>query len=153
MEIVSEGPTHRFAGVENVLVSVYWGTPDVAALKARLPWFERAYAEHRRFGLLVVVTDDAAGKLPDRAFREESRLQAARFGSALAFSGSVIEGTSLAHTLLRTLLRGMRVAVGGDVEVEFFDAVQDGAAWVESIAEGPSQQSLLDAVQALRPQR
>ncbi|MFK7988345.1 MAG: hypothetical protein AB8I08_20155 [Sandaracinaceae bacterium] len=57
MEIVSEGPTHCFAGVGNVLVSVYWGAPGVGPLHERIPWIERTIATHGTFGLLVVVLD------------------------------------------------------------------------------------------------
>lgn len=155
MELVSEGPTHRFAGVENVLVSVYWGAPQAAALRERVPWVERTAKRYNQFGLLVVVTREAAGGLPDKAFREESRAQAKRWESQLAFSGSVIEGTDVMHTLLRTFLRGLSVVVGGQVHIGFFDSVPDGAAWVARHARsndaGPGQSALVDAVRQLRP--
>ncbi|MFK7984398.1 MAG: hypothetical protein AB8I08_00075 [Sandaracinaceae bacterium] len=156
LELVSEGPTHRFAGVGNVLVSVYWGAPQAGALRERIPWVEKTAARYTKFGLLVVVIDEAAGGLPDKAFREESRAQAKRWESQLAFSGSVIEGTDVMHTLLRTFLRGLSVVVGGQVQVGFFDSVLDGAAWVSRHAQGtdrdgPSASTLADAVAQLRP--
>ena len=153
MEVVSEGPTHRFAGVGNVLVSVYWGAPTTEALRERIAWIERAIAAYPKFGLLVVVTPEAGGSLPGREFREESRAQAKRFEEHLAFSASVIEGRDLIHTLVRTFLRGLAVVVGKRVEVRFFESASDGAAWAAERAapEGPDARALLEAIDALRP--
>lgn len=153
LEPVCEGPTHRFAGVRNVLVSVYWGAPRAEALRQRIPWVERTVATYGALGLLVVVPPDAAGHLPDRGFRDESRAQADRFRDHLRFSASVIEGDDVQHTLIRTFLRGLAVVAARGLEVRFFRAVHDGAAWASEQAEpfgGPSPQSLIDAVEALR---
>lgn len=92
LELVSEGPNHRFGGIGNVLISVYWGAPDAAALEDRVPWVERMRAEYGQGGLLVWVCADASGSLPDAAFRQTSRAQSERYEGTIVFSASVIEG-------------------------------------------------------------
>ncbi|MEQ8461228.1 MAG: hypothetical protein RLO52_13210 [Sandaracinaceae bacterium] len=155
LEPVCAGPQHRFAGVENVLVCVYWGAPPAEALHDRVPWVEKAIARYGAIGVLVVVPPEASGHLPDRAFREESRAQADRFRDAIRFSASVIEGDDVQHALIRTFLRGLAVVAARGMEVRFFRSVHDGAAWASERAAalgGPSPRSLVQAVEALRAQ-
>jgi hypothetical protein len=150
---VSEGPTHRFVGVGNVLVSLYWGAPSARALRERVGWIERAIAEHGAVGVLVVITADAAGRLPDRAFREESRAQVDRFRDAILFSASVVEGRGVGHTLVRTFLRGLAVVAGHGIAVRFFEDLREGARWAAARTAahgGPSAEELVRAVEALR---
>ena len=150
---VSEGPTHTFVGVGNVLVSLYWGTPSADALKERVSWVESAIATHGKFGILVIVTDDAGGQLPDRRFREISRAQADRFRDGILFSASVIEGTHVQHSLIRTFLRGLAVVAGRGIAVRFFDDVRSGCEWAAAEAApygGPSAASLHRVVAVLR---
>ena len=154
MELVSEGPSHRFQGVRNVLVCVYWGAPSPRALRDRIPWLESAITRHGKVGLFVVVTSNAAGSLPSRSFRDESRAQAERYRDALDFSASVIEGSGVHHTLVRTFLRGLTVVAGRGVEVRFFEDVSGGARWAAARAapyDGPDAKALLDTVARLRP--
>ncbi|HJL20506.1 MAG TPA: hypothetical protein RMH99_32865 [Sandaracinaceae bacterium LLY-WYZ-13_1] len=150
---VSDGPTHRFAGVGNVLVSLHWGAPSTRALRDRVAWTEATIARHGAIGILVVVTADAAGQLPDRAFRELSRAQADRWRDAILFSASVIEGGGVSRALIRTFLRGLAVVAGRGIDVRFFDSVPGGAAWAAERAAGhggPSAEELLETVAALR---
>ena len=155
-ELVSEGPTHRFAGVGNVLVCLYWGSPTAEALRDRIPWVERALERYEALGLVVVITEDATGALPGREFRAESRAQVERFAGKILFSASVIEGDDLQHSLVRTFLRGLAVIVSRELEVKFFDAVPAALAWAaERVADldGPSADRLaavLDELRALK---
>ena len=153
METVSEGETHRYVGVGNALVSVYWGAPPIEALHARVGWIERTIASHGRVGLFVVVTEDASGHLPDREFRAVSKAQADRFREHLVFSASVIEGSGVQHTLVRTFLRGLSVVAGRSIQVRFFEGVGPGAQWAsEQLApNGPPAMKIIEAVEASRP--
>ncbi|MCZ7685268.1 MAG: hypothetical protein M5U28_43430 [Sandaracinaceae bacterium] len=151
---ISEGPTHRFAGLGNVIVAVYVGAPAAGALRARVPWLEKALRRHGAVGQLVVVDRRASGTLPDREFRDESRAQAERYRGSILFSASVIEGDTVHHTLVRTFLRGLALVAGRDVPVRFFDEVPPAAEWAAALARGhggPSASELAQAVEALRP--
>lgn len=150
---VSDGPTHTFVGVGNVLVSLYWGSPPADALRARVSWVESAIAQYEKFGLLVVITGDAAGQLPDREFREVSRQQADRYRDAILFSASIIEGSNMQHSLVRTFLRGLAVVAGRGITVRFFESVPEGCAFAgEAVAPygGPSPATLQRVVAVLR---
>lgn len=151
---VSEGPHHRFGGLGDVLVCVYWGTPPVSALRDRIPWIEEVVRRDGMVALFVVVTPEAAGSLPGADFRAESKRQADRWRDHFALSASVIEGDGLSHSLVRTFLRGLATVAGRDVDVRFFDRVGPAAAWVaRSMApyDGPGAAALVEAVDALRP--
>lgn len=153
LEPVSEGPGHRFAGVGNVLVCVYWASPPTDALLERLPWVERTVAEAGSVGLLVVVHEEAAGQLPGPAFRKESRRQAERFQDQIVLSATAILGDDVSHSLIRTFLRGLAVVAARKIDVRFFDDTTDAARWTaEGMAAhgGPSVSELLQAVEALR---
>lgn len=150
---MSEGPTHTFVGVGNVLISLYWGSPTADALREREEWVRSTIASHGKIGLLVVVTADAAGNLPDREFREVSRQQADRYREGLSFSASVIEGHDVQHTLIRTFMRGLAVVVGRGVAVRFFDDVGEGCRWAAEQAQpygGPSAATLQRMVAVIR---
>ena len=150
---VSEGPTHTFVGVGNVLISLYWGSPGAEALREREGWVREAVARHGKIGLLVVVTAEAAGQLPGKDFRDVSRAQADRYRDAIAFSASVIEGAHVQHALIRTFLRGLAVVAGRGVAVRFFEDVSDGCAWAAEQAAphgGPSAATLRRVVSVLR---
>jgi hypothetical protein len=151
---VSTGPTHRFAGVKNVLVCVYLGAPQGAALRERVPWIEETIARHGAVGLLVVVDARATGKLPDADFRNVSREQAARYKGRILFSASVVEGNDVHHALLRTFMRGLALVAGRDIPLRFFDAVRPAAEWAANKAHdygGPAAEELERSVQLLRP--
>ncbi|HEY8428505.1 MAG TPA: hypothetical protein VIL20_09035 [Sandaracinaceae bacterium] len=150
---ISEGSTHRFAGLGNVLVAVYVGAPEASALRERVPWVEKAIARYGGIGQLVVVDRRASGSLPDRAFRDESRAQADRYRRSILFSASVVEGDSVQHTLVRTFLRGLALVAGRDLPVRFFDEVPPAAEWAASLARGhggPEARALVEAVEQLR---
>ncbi|MCB9592154.1 MAG: hypothetical protein H6719_05425 [Sandaracinaceae bacterium] len=153
LELVSEGPNHRFGGIGNVLISVYWGAPDAAALEDRVPWVERMRAEYGQGGLLVWVCADASGSLPDAAFRQTSRAQSERYEGTIVFSASVIEGGDLLHGLVRTFLRGLAVVASRRVSTAFFDDEASALAWVEARAKphgGPDVATLRNALETLR---
>ena len=150
---VSEGPTHRVGGVGNVLVCVYRAAPPLSALQDRIGWVEAKLEEHDKVGLLVVVDGSAGGALPDAAFRAESRRQAHCYRGRVLFSASVLEGTGIHHTLLRTFLRGLGVVAGSEVTVRFFSEVPAGAEWAAqqmSRDHGPTAPELIAAVDELR---
>jgi len=156
LELVSEGPVHRFAGLGNVLISLYWGAPDAAVLDERVEWIERMGARHGQGGLFVVVSGDASGSLPDAAFREKSRAQAQRFDGTIVFSASVIEGQGILHGLVRTFLRGLSVVASRRVATAFFDDVAPALAWVEASAVphgGPNATQLRNALETTRARR
>lgn len=153
---ISEGHTHRFAALGNVIVAVYVGAPDAGVLRARVPWIEKVLERHGAIGQLVVVDRRASGSLPDRAFRDESRAQADRYRGSILFSASIIEGDTVHHTLVRTFLRGLALVAGKDVPVRFFDEVEPATAWAAALAHdhgGPSADELARAIDALRPHR
>jgi hypothetical protein len=142
--------------VSNVLVSLYWGAPTAQALRDRVGWLERAVTEHGAVGVLVVVTADAAGRLPDREFREESRAQVDRFRGSILFSATVVEGRSVAHALLRTFLRGLATVAGQGIPVRFFDDLRAGVEWASERAArhgGPTADELARTVEGLREER
>lgn len=143
------------AGLENLLVCVYWGAPPVAALRERIDWVERTIAAGRPVALFVVVTEDAAGQLPGRAFRVESKRQAEEYREHLLFSASVIEGTRVTAVLVRSFLRSLATVAARGIEVRFFEDATGGAHWAaEQLAphEGPSDEAIMAAVASLRPE-
>lgn len=154
LEYISEGPTHCFAGVRNVLVSLYWAAPTARALHDRIPWIERVLQDHGKAGLMVVVTNDAAGALPTQEFRAESRAQAKRYGDRILFSASVIEGKAIQHSLVRTFLRGLAVVIARDnIVVRFFDEAEPAIVLASELATpfgGPSVDELTQALATLR---
>jgi hypothetical protein len=150
---VSAGPSHRFAGVGNVIVAMYAGAPEASALADRSPWIEQALRRYAGIGQLVIVDRDASGSLPGREFREASREQADRYRGSILFSACVIEGQGVHHALVRTFLRGLALVAGKDVPVRFFDTVAPAAGWAEALVQphaGPSAGELSQAVDALR---
>lgn len=150
---VSAGPTHRFAGVGNVIVAVYGGAPEASALADREPWIEQALRRFAGVGQLVIVDRDASGSLPGREFREASREQADRYRGSILFSACVIEGQGVHHTLVRTFLRGLALVAGKDVPVRFFDTVAPAASWAGTLTEphgGPSAAELTKAIATVR---
>ncbi len=150
---ISEGPTHRFAGLRNVIVALYAAAPPASALRERLPWIERALATHGAFGQIVIVDGRAAGSLPGPAFRDESRAQTQRYRGSILFSASVIEGDGVQPVLVRTFLRGLALVAAKDVPVRFFEDVRPAVAWAAERARphgGPSAQELAEAIEALR---
>lgn len=147
---------HCFAGLGNVLISMYWGSPDASVLDDRIPWVERMGARHGRGGLFVVVCDGASGSLPDAAFRERSRAQAQRFEGTIVFSASVIEGDGVLPGLVRAFLRGLALVAPRKVETAFFDRVDPAALWVAARAvphDGPDATALRNALSTLRSRR
>lgn len=156
LEVVSEGPVHCYAGLGNVLVSIYWGAPDAAVLEDRIPWVERVRERHGRGGLLVVVCDGATGSLPDASFRERSRAQAQRFEDTIVFSASVIEGDGVLPGLIRAFLRGLALLAPRRVETAFFDRSGPATDWVAARAVphgGPDASLLRNALETLRARR
>jgi len=152
---ISEGYTHRFAALGNVIVAVYVGAPEASALRERVPWIEKAIERYGGVGQLVVVDRRASGSLPNRAFRDESRAQADRYRGSILFSASVIEGDTVHHTLVRTFLRGLALVAGRDLPVRFFDEVAPAAEWAAGLASasgGPRASELAGAVELVRPQ-
>ena len=152
--LVSEGPTHRFAAVRNVLVTLYWAAPTSEALMEREPWVREAHEKYEGFGLLVVVDARASGVLPDGDFRAASKRQALLYGDKMLVSASAIEGDGLTFKLLRTFLRALALVVNPKFPVRSFATVQEAAAFaVEACAEheGPSVSELLQVVSSIRP--
>jgi hypothetical protein len=155
IEHVSEGATHRLAGLGNLLICLYWGQPPVDALRDRIEWVERTIAKGLPVGLLVVITEDAAGQLPGRPFRQESKRQAEAYRGHVLFSASVVEGTRVTAVLVRSFLRSLATVVARGIQVRFFDDAREGARWAAELLEphdGPSEAAILAAVQALRPE-
>jgi len=155
MEVVevSRGPVHRYAGLGNVLFTLYWGSPEASVLDDRVAWWEQMARTHGGGGLFVVVAADASGHLPDADFRAKSRAQAQRFSESLLFSGCLIEGDGLSQSLLRTFLRGLSVAVPQRVETAFFAQVPEATEWVAERARpygGPEPEALARALESLR---
>ena len=156
LELVSEGDAHAFAGVRNILISLYSGTPHASILETRLPWVQRGVDLYEKLGLLVMITREAAGILPDRAFRQASKAQADRFRSSIAFSATVIKGDDLGHRLIRTFLRGMAVVSPHEIEVRFFRQPRPAIEWACELAKphgGPSPEELDLGLQTLRARR
>ena len=69
MLTVSQGPTHHFFGLENILVTYYVQVPPIEALREREAWMRAITRTHDRIALLVVVDKDAVGPLPGEEFR------------------------------------------------------------------------------------
>lgn len=78
-ELVTEGPNHRFAGIENVLVAMYWGAPSAHSLRDRLPWAERTLETYGSLGQLVIIDRSTIWAMPTPEWRAESREQSKRF--------------------------------------------------------------------------
>ena len=151
--MVSEGENHRVASLGNLLLCLYWGEPPLEALEARIPWVEETIAGGSPLGLFVLVTKDAAGTLPGRSFRQESKRQAAKYRGSILFSASVIEGDSVTTVLVRSFLRGLATVVARGIPVRFFDSAGPAAAWAArelSRHDGPSTDVILAAVKRLR---
>lgn len=152
--IVSQGDVHRYIGVGNVLITLYWGTPTAQALRDRLPWVRASLAKYKGVGLLVVVDPRADGILPDGAFREESKGQAAEFGDRIYVSASAIEGDGLKHSLVRTFLRGLAVVANVGFPVRFCATLSEAASFAAQLCEepnSPSAEELVAATEATRP--
>jgi len=152
--LVSEGPTHRFAAIRNVLVTLYWAAPSSGALMEREPWVREAYEKYEGFGLLVIVDARASGVLPDGEFRAASKRQALLYGDKMLVSATAIEGDGLTFKLLRTFLRGLALVVNPKFPVRSFATVEEAAAFVALACaehEGPSVSELLEVVASIRP--
>lgn len=151
-EILTEGPTHRFATIENVVVAMYWGMPDVQSLRARLPWAERAVEKYGSLGQLVVLDRSSQWAMPSAEWRDESRAQSKRFESVLDFASIVIEPDDVKSAMLRTMIRGLAFTLALDrrFRIKIFDDVDSGAAYAEQHGR-ISAARLRNVAEALRP--
>ena len=95
MLTVSQGPTHHFFGLENILVTYYVQVPPLAALREREAWMRDITRTHDRVALMVVVDKDAVGPLPGDDFRAVLRDQAEQYKHLTACSAVVLEGNGL----------------------------------------------------------
>ena len=156
LEVISEGKTHCFAGIGNVLISVYWAAPQADRLDDRIPWVERMSKTYGDGGLLVVVCDDATGALPDAKFRAKSRAQSLEHRGKITFSATVIEKHGVFADLLRGLLRGLAMVMAGEIETAFFDLEAPAVRWVEGRCRkngGPTAAELRAALAEIRARR
>lgn len=136
-----------------MLLCVYRSAPPLSALLDRIGWVESTLAKHEKIGLIVIVPASAGGSLPRAAFREESRRQAHQYRGRILFSASVLEGTGVRHTLLRTFLRGLGVVAGREVTVRFFSELPAAAEWAsQQMARygGPTELELIAGAESLR---
>ncbi len=153
LSIVSQGPTHCFAGLRNVLISLYWGTPTADALREREAWLVSSMARYRGIGLLVVVDPRAEGVLPDKEFRSVSKQQADQFRGRIHVSSSAIEGEGLKHSLVRTFLRSLAIVAQIDFPVRFFATTKQAATFAAELCDepdSPTASELIIAVEEIR---
>ena len=151
-ELVSEGPSHKFGAVENVLVAMYWGRPEAQSLRDRLPWAERALATYGSLGQLVILDRSTVWAMPSPEWRAESRAQSKRFESVLDFASVVLEPDDAKSALLRTLARGLAFTLAMDrrYTMKLFDDLDSGALYAERHGR-VSATRLRNVAEALRP--
>lgn len=151
-KLLTEGPTHRFATIENVVVAMYWGMPDAQSLRDRLPWAERTVEEYGSLGQLVVLDRSSQWAMPSPEWREESRAQSKRFESVLDFASVVIEPDDVKSAMLTTMIRGLAFTLALDrrFRIKVFDDLYSGAAYAEQHGR-VSAARLRNVAEALRP--
>lgn len=155
MLTVSQGPTHHFFGLENILVTYYVQVPPLAALRDREVWMREITRKHDRIALLVVVDKDAVGPLPGDDFRAVLRDQAEQYKHLTACSAVVLEGNGMWFSLLRAGLRSLTLASHVSFPVRYFDKVGDAApfavACVDAAVETRTITQALESVRLAPP--
>lgn len=151
-ELVTEGPNHRFAGIENVLVAMYWGAPSAHSLRDRLPWAERTLETYGSLGQLVIIDRSTTWAMPTPEWRAESREQSKRFQLVLDFASIVFEPNDTKSALLRTMVRGLAATLGLDrrYTTKIFDDLHAGTVYAETHGR-VSATRLRNVAEALRP--
>lgn len=151
---MSEGPTHRFVAVENVIVTLYWGMSDADSLQRRLPWAERVVETYGSLGQLVVADPSAEWSMPSPEWREVSRAHSKRFQSVVDFTSIVLEPDDVKSALLRTLARGLTFTLSLDrrIKLKVFDDLHSGTSYAERHGR-VSALRLSELVRCIRPGR
>lgn len=151
MLTVSQGPTHHFFAIENVLITYYVQVPPLDALRAREIWLRSVTRKHDHIALMVVVDKDAVGPLPGQEYRALIQEQAAQYKQFTACSAVVLEGNSTWFSLLRAGLRSLTMLTRVSFPVRYFENVQDAAPFaVECAGTRVSARAVADAIASVR---
>ena len=151
MLTVSQGPTHHFFALENVLVTYYVQVPPLDALRAREIWLRSITRKHDQIALMVVVDKDAVGPLPGQEYRAAIQAQAALYKQYTACSAVVLEGNSTWFSLLRAGLRSLTMLTRVSFPVRYFEKVQDAAPFaVECAGTRVTPNALAAAIASVR---
>jgi hypothetical protein len=155
MLTISQGPTHHFFGLENILVTYYVQVPPIEALRERDAWMRSITRKHDRVALLVVVDKDAVGPLPGEEFRTVLREQAEQYKHLTACSAVVLEGNGMWFSLLRAGLRSLTLASHVSFPVRYFDKIGDAApfavACVDAMVDSRAIARALESVRLTPP--
>jgi len=151
MLTVSQGPTHHFFALENVLVTYYVQVPPLEALRAREVWLRSVTRTHDKIALLVVVDKAAVGPLPGPDFRAVIKEQAAQYAQYTTCSAVVLEGDGVWFSLLRAGLRSLTMVTRVSFPVRYFDSIRDAAPFaLESAGAAVTPGALAAALESVR---
>ncbi|MCB9629399.1 MAG: hypothetical protein H6725_18695 [Sandaracinaceae bacterium] len=151
MLTVSQGPTHHFFALENVLVTYYVQVPPLSALRQREVWLRSITRTHEHIALLVVVDKDAVGPLPGDEFRAVLQAQAAQYMHFTACSAVVLEGSGMWFSLLRAGLRSLGMVTRVSFPVRYFDSVSSAAPFaIECAGARVTPRMVADTLESVR---
>ena len=151
MLTVSQGPTHHFFGLDNILVTYYVQVPPLEALREREAWMRTITRTHDRIALLVVVDKNAVGPLPGDDFRAVLRDQAEQYKHLTACSAVVLEGNGMWFSLLRAGLRSLTLASHVSFPVRYFDKIGDAAPFaVACVDAAVESRAIAQAIESVR---
>lgn len=153
MLTVSQGPTHHFFALENILVTYYVQVPSVHALRERDAWMRAITRTHDRVALVVVVDRDAVGPLPGEEFRAVLREQAEQYKHLTACSAVVLEGNGVWFSLLRAGLRSLTLASHVSFPVRYFDTIREAAPFAVACVDAMvDSRAIVEALESVRLQ-
>jgi hypothetical protein len=151
MLTVSQGPTHHFFGLDNILVTYYVQVPPLEALREREAWMRTITRTHDRIALVVVVDKNAVGPLPGDDFRAVLRDQAEQYKHLTACSAVVLEGNGMWFSLLRAGLRSLTLASHVSFPVRYFDKIGDAAPFaVACVDAAVESRAIAQAIESVR---
>mgnify|MGYP000844772144 FL=1 len=151
MLTVSQGPTHHFFGLENILVTYYVQVPPLEALREREAWMRTITRTHDRIALMVVVDKNAIGPLPSDEFRAVLRDQAEQYKHLTACSAVVLEGNGMWFSVVRAGLRSLTVATHVSFPVRYFDKITLAAPFaVACVDAAVDSRDIAEALESVR---
>ncbi len=141
-------------GVLGPLFLMFYRTaPDLADLKARIPFLDELRDRPDKGAFLSVIDGEHAKAFPDHPSRLETKRQAREYGPTVVAGSVVLEGGGVRESLIRSFVRGLLMLRRSPMPYRFFANVAEAADHVlEGLEqEGPSSHAaIVAAVEVLR---
>lgn len=137
--------------VGNIFVNVWRTTPSAEMSRLRRPWVERVAKQYTTMGMLTVLVSDQVHRLPDAAYRAETKHQISWMSHLDIYVATVVQMQSLMASVVRTYIRGQNRLSRGNARYQSFDSVEAASRWLPSAVgtEAPSDAELLALVRKL----